>query len=580
MKEVLILNLTRMGDLIQTTPVIQGIKECYPECRITLVVNGLFEKICSFIPYVDDVIVFDMKEFQTIACGGAGIVEQYRYAEDFIKNINSRRYDLAINFTHSRPSAVLLALSDADDRRGFMVDSEGNSIIRYPWMKYFFNVIPNRDFNSFHLSDIYVKSGGFIPVKKGLHLNVPQSAKDDIRNLLQSCQISDSDTLIAMQLGASAEDKRWTAASFAALADKLFEEKGMKIVLVGTGSEEGLGREFELSARSRSLNLIGKTDLSQLTALLHRCDMLVSNDTGPLHIATAVGTKVLDISVASVHFRETGPYGENFYVIQSELSCCPCSFYNTCKNPVCKDTVTPDNVYSLVCSILNNDKNLESIQESDLWKNVQVYRSYFEDDGLIEYRPLIKRPVSRHVLYSHIFRQTWLRILDVDRPSDPFGTIYEPSVIEAVSEAIFTRLVKLMEEWYNDEISGEFLVSIDEEISSLRRLKELAEEGFIRVSLIGTEARKLSPDVSRIKDLWSVVPDIDEEIDKIGNIFTSIHPLTVIFSYGRSGLEGSDLKILTAETARLYDELRVHVSMVLSVIDKILNRYSDKAVVK
>ncbi len=154
MKEVIILNLTRMGDLIQTTPVMQGIKEKYPECRITLVVNGLFEKICSFIPHVDEVIVFDMKEFQSIACGGSGIVEQYRYTEDFVKKINSRHYDMAINFTHSRPSAVILSLTNADDRRGFMVDAEGNSIIRHPWMKYFFNVIPNRDFNPFHLCDL------------------------------------------------------------------------------------------------------------------------------------------------------------------------------------------------------------------------------------------------------------------------------------------------------------------------------------------------------------------------------------------------------------------------------------------
>src|SRR4030065_2446567 len=110
--------------------------------------------------------------------------------------------------------------------------------------------------------------------------------------------------------------------------------------------------------KARPVNFIGKTGIGELAAFLKRCSLLVSNDTGPLHLATAVGTKVIDIFTANVHFLETGPYGEGHYVIQADIPCVPCSFNVKCNNMVCKDLIKPEIVIEVVKESLGRGSSL------------------------------------------------------------------------------------------------------------------------------------------------------------------------------------------------------------------------------
>lgn len=556
MKEVLIINLTRMGDLIQTTPVMAGLKEKHPGVRITLLVSSAFLEICRFIPFIDRLIVFDIKGFlDELSSGNHNLVKSFRYIEDIVEKINEVDYDLALNFTHSTDSAILLSMIKAKETRGIGIDDEGYSVKRHPWIRYFFNVIPGRDYNPFHLCDMHIKVSGAMPQKRGLHLNLTDDINICAKTILEKEGIKDTDHIIGLQLGASAEDKQWHVKSFANLADRLTEAFGVKILLTGTSEERSFGEEFETIAKTKPLNLIGKTNINELVGLLNRCNLFISNDTGPLHIATALGITTINISLASVHFRETGPYGEGHYVITPDIPCYPCGFRTDCKNRICKDTIDVDKVFILVENILKG-KPFEEIKDSDLWKGVQVYKSYFDDHGFIDYRPLIKRTLNKEGFFSEIYRNTWLMILDRAELNH--------------MDKIYQYIKRKFQEWYiyNPSNIG---TMIEEEFNTLLKLKSLADTGLTKVSHIASEAKKPSPDIKWIKDTWTDVPIIEEEIEIIGHTHPALKPLSILFRYEKEALEGTHLTSLSEETSNIYIDLRNHVIIILQLIERFKN---------
>jgi ADP-heptose:LPS heptosyltransferase len=345
MKEILLVNLTRMGDLIQTTPVMEGLKRAYPGARITLLVNSEFREICKDLPFVDRLLAFDKVALRKMLRGEEHtLVECYRRIESFVDEVNDVEYDLAINFTPSGESALLTSLFRARETRGVTSGADGARVIKHPWQRYFMNVIPSRRYNPFHLCDMMIKAAGIPPSGKGLRLSVSEEEGRKARETLARQGVGAGDLLIGFQLGASHDLKTWPAVSFARLADRFASSLGARILLTGSKAEEKLGAEFESAAASKAVNLIGKTDLRGAAALLERCALLVTNDTGPLHIATAVGTPAIDLSLGHVCFRETGPYGENHYVIEADAVCGPCGFHVKCTNPRCKEMITPESV--------------------------------------------------------------------------------------------------------------------------------------------------------------------------------------------------------------------------------------------
>ncbi len=552
MKDVLIVNLTRMGDLVQTTPVMAGLKEKYPEVRITLLVNSAFSEICELIPFLDRVFIFEMDQILN-ELNRINLVEAYRYVESALVQINETRYDLAINFTHTPSSAILMSLINAEEVRGICIDEEGYTIKVHPWIRYFFNLLPGRDFNPFHLCDVYLKAGEAIPQKKGLHLIVPEESRNWAAHALGEKGVQPGDLVIGLQLGASAEDKRWPVASFAQLAERLVVKFGAKIILTGSAKESCYGEEFRQLCKTPVLNFIGKTDLKKLSALLERCDLLVSNDTGPLHVATAVGTTTLNISLASVYFKETGPYGEAHYVIQADIPCCPCTFGRTCTEMICKDLVSVDAVYKAVEKILTG-KKADGINDSPTWENVQLYSSFFDEDGFIQYRPFIKRPLKKEDLFGLVYRKTWPLILD------------KASNMQCAQ--MLNDLAQKLSEWY--VTSPEHLKEvIGDEVIALEMLQNYASVALSKVDLVKKEAEKQNPDISWIKETWKTVPVIDREIETIGHTYPALKPLTVLFRYGKESLEGKDLASLGAATASLYKDLIFHSSTMMDILKQL-----------
>ncbi|UCD35465.1 MAG: glycosyltransferase family 9 protein [Nitrospiraceae bacterium] len=542
MKEILIINLTRMGDLIQTGPLMRGLKTACPDRRITLLANSPFAEICNGIPFIDELILFDMKGYRDcLRDGKHSLVRNYRFLEELMNRINSRHYDLAVNVTHSPVSALITSLVDAEEVRGFTVDSEGHRVIRHPWMRYFFNVIPNRAYNSFHLVDMYLKIGAVPPSRQGLIYHILPESEDRAAALLNGEGVQEHDLLIGIHLGASKSDKAWPVESYAELADMIAGRLRGKILLFGSPGESGLARRFETRMQVRVHNFVGRTGISELAALLRRCRILVSNDTGPLHIATAVGTQVVDISNANVHFMETGPYGEGHYVIQADLPCVPCGFDVQCPDMVCKSSITPQAVFEVVrCAV--EGQELYALPEDPCWNSLQVYRSCFHDDGYLWFIPLVRRSPTLETLYRIVYRYVW--------NGEDLWTADEVCLI---SEGICRELSA----YYRVGDTWELTGAIMWDLHGLAHLNNLAEEAFCLAGRIEDESTEDTMNVAVMKDAYKKIEEIDGKIELAGHTHPGIRTLTLIYRYTREAMEGNDLSSVVCQARSMYHDLMV-----------------------
>ncbi|MCC6544052.1 MAG: glycosyltransferase family 9 protein [Nitrospirae bacterium] len=558
MKNVLIINLTRMGDLVQTTPVMAGLKDAYTDVRITLLINSAFAEICNYIPFVDRLISFNMDGF--IAGGRGefpGLVSKYRYMEEMLEDINRVGYDCVINFTHTTVSAAIMSLVSSKEFRGYIADNKGHSLIKHPWLRYFFNIVPGRIYNPFHLCDIYIKAGGAMPKEKGLFLEVPEEVFDTAKSQLRKSGVSGGDFVIGFQPGASDRHKMWATGRYVELAKKLTSRLGAKVIVFGSGGERALGEEIKMGVGSDVIDMVGKTSLKELAAYLKCCNLLVSNDSGTMHIATAVGTRVIGISLGAAYFRETGPYGKGHIVIESNLPCHPCSFHVKCQDMICNDTVSVDGVYRVI-EMLYNDGRLKEVDDSPLWDGMQVNEAVFSDDGLLEYIPRIKRPITREDFFRHLYRLVWLQTLDHNAAS----IVPENSPLRHhPDKSLFSKVV-------TEGING---WEISNEIDALRSLKELAGRALEKVSLIAEEAKRENPDIAKIKDIWADVPLIDQDIDIIGFTNIALRPIVIYFKFGRESLEGEDVAVLASAACTLYKNLIIQTSAMIQLIEPFNN---------
>jgi hypothetical protein len=154
---------------------------------------------------------------------------------------------------------------------------------------------------------------------------------------------------IALQPGASSPSRQWPASSFAELA-RLFAEAGLKVVIVGSAGEAKLATGIVRWSRDAAVSLCGDTDVPTLAAILQGAQRLISNDTGTIHLAAAVGTPTVGIYVGPASAKDTAPYGEGHLVTEPDLECAPCGYHDLCMRPACQSVIRPADIFALAAA--------------------------------------------------------------------------------------------------------------------------------------------------------------------------------------------------------------------------------------
>jgi ADP-heptose:LPS heptosyltransferase len=379
-KSILIIHLSRLGDTIQSLPAVKLLKEENPEGTVTYLGIENFSVLLEGNPWIDRLITVPWQEIRGIM--GEKKEGHTDTLDRFMQGIPElgERYDLLVNLTHDWSSSYLSGRINAAEKRGRIFSAHNEIVVAGDWGKYLFAVAGNRKDNLLNLVDLYMGMAGvrhrpvvdFLPTDPGQDLTCISRLKE--------LGVDRDRPIVGLQPGANMASRRWPIEHFVELGKALIDEFDARIVLFGSPGERDLAEAFGRIAPFPFIDLVGKTKLSELPSFFRGIDLLISNDTGPMHIASAVGTKVVGIFMSVAFFGITGPYGAGHVVVQSAYPCCPCIDTTVCCNPLCREGITPEAVLHGVRMALDPDgTDPERDVESGL------YRSSFLGDGTMRY---------------------------------------------------------------------------------------------------------------------------------------------------------------------------------------------------
>ena len=405
MQKVLIVNLMRMGDILQTSPVIGRLRARYPSIEVGLVLNQAFVEAGRRIR-ADTVHALDIQGLRNLLSQADEVEEAHRELETFVESVNrGGPYDLVCNLTPSPSAAALASLFLYRSRLGMWMESDGSMQAADPWTAYLVSMMSNRRKNPFHLVDIWMRALG-LQGPGSLLLDVGQEDTEKAGELLAALEVNaDRELLIGFQVSASQKEKCWSEREYIRLGQSIHRGLKARILLFGVAQEQDLCGRVQAEIPG-SVNLAGRTDLGVLAAALRFCRALVSNDTGTLHVATAVGTPVVVVSVGPVNFRETGPYGKGHWVLQARLPCAPCHFDVSCLKPICREKIRAEHVHGLLLHVLGLRREVPK----GLCQDVACHQSDFDGEGWLDFPSLDGPHDEERSLRA--YRELWRSLLE------------------------------------------------------------------------------------------------------------------------------------------------------------------------
>ncbi|MCG9131252.1 lipopolysaccharide heptosyltransferase II [Candidatus Poribacteria bacterium] len=297
-----------IGDMVLLTPALRALKRTYPESHLTLLLRPLVMDLMKTHPYVDTCIV-DTKNRG-----------RYRSLAELMRRIRRAAFDVAVVLhPTSFRNALLPFLARVPVRVGTNVNGRGMLL-----------TASCEDDTSVHEVHRYLRVLQLLAidtVPDALEFWHTDTDAQTIQELLETEDVSSTDRLIVLNLGTTWRTKQWNIANFAAVIEQITHlAPDVRIVLTGSSNELALVEALPTSLPI--INLIGKTSILQLGALLERCEVCLTCDSGPMHIAAAVGTPTVALFGPTSPARHK-PYGTGHTTIEKPVECRPC-YKRTC----------------------------------------------------------------------------------------------------------------------------------------------------------------------------------------------------------------------------------------------------------
>ena len=411
MRSILILQTARLGDLVQTAPLLRRLRVEHPEARITLISQQGFAGIIEDCGYYDEMVKVPLADLD-------GLSDQAR--QDAFPNVPPfdahpafrGPHDLLINLSNDLGSSILCERIPALAKLGRINTYAGELRLLGPWAKYLFAMVSHRLENLFNLVDIQVGMAGLKPQPEAPALPVSESMRAEALALLANAGKRPGHKLVALQAGASELHRAWSLENFAAVARSLRSSMDADILLMGDSRERERTEQLAEMIGPGVINLAGQTSLAQMPAILSGCDLLISNDTGTIHVAAAAGTTTLGLYFSSAYYSETAPYGEGHGVLQVEIPCAPCNTSARCPVQLCREFLPPDAVLETARWLLDGSP---AGSPPPRRANLSFYKSRFSGNGSLIYLPVRPEAASSHFLSGLLGRLLWEETLGLGR---------------------------------------------------------------------------------------------------------------------------------------------------------------------
>ena len=319
------------------SPALAAIRHAFPQWHLSLLAKPASASLFERSPYIDDVVVY---RDPGVHSGWGGLLK-------LATDLKAGEYDLALLFQNALGAAVVARLAGIPNRLGYDTDGRGwlltHPVTRptqaktLPLVQYFRGLLPA----------LGIRSDERAPA-------LQISDEEDIlaAALLQKHGVGPTDLFIGLNPGSVyGTAKQWSFRRYVAVADRLVEATGAKIIVFGGPGEEGLGSRVAETMRARPIVLSGKTTVRELMALLKHCTLLVTNDTGPMHVASALGVPVVAI-FGPTDPNATAPAGTNHALVTTNIGCSPCLLRACPIDHACMNGIEEQEVFSAAMGLL------------------------------------------------------------------------------------------------------------------------------------------------------------------------------------------------------------------------------------
>jgi lipopolysaccharide heptosyltransferase I len=333
---ILLIKPSALGDIIHSLPVLTALRQRYRGAHITWLVNRSYEQLLHGHPDLDATLAFDRRSCQRSPWSFVQI------HAGFLQTLRTQRFDLVIDLQGLLRSGLFALASRAPRRVGLDSAREGSR-----WC--YTDIIAGADRKRVHAVDRYWLVAEALGVGAGpkiFHVPIPPEARAWAQEILHRSPRP----WLVLGVGARWKTKRWPPQHFAELARRAQASFGGTVIFVGGREEAPLAQVTASGLAGPVRDLTGRTSLPQLSALLSLADVMAANDTGPLHLAAALGRPVV-APYTCTRAVLTGPYGAANKVVATRVWCAG-SYRKHCRRLECLSELTPDRLWPVLHGIL------------------------------------------------------------------------------------------------------------------------------------------------------------------------------------------------------------------------------------
>ena len=332
MKRILIVNVNWLGDTLFATPFIRAVRENYKDSYIAVLTHPRCVEVLRGNPYIDEFIIYDEKN------------KHRHFLEKFavISDLKQKKFDIAFILRKSLTRTMLLFLSRIPERIGYSSKRAGFLLTK--------KIKPLAG-KSLHKVEYFLnlaRASGINPSGIEYDFFIPEEDLKKGEELLKQFALEENN-FIVMNPGGNWDLKRWPLENFAKLGDRIYDRYKIKVVLTGSEKDIDLCNRIYSLMKNKPVLLCGKTTLKTLGVVFKRSRQVISNDSGPMHIATAVKANIIAL-FGPTDSSITGPYGRNgnYQALHKNINCAVPCYKLSCKNNLCMKAISVADVMELL----------------------------------------------------------------------------------------------------------------------------------------------------------------------------------------------------------------------------------------
>jgi ADP-heptose:LPS heptosyltransferase len=579
----LVVQFARLGDTLQSLMALRAAKQLYPNLEIHFVAREKFAAAAQRVSWIKEVITFPSdKILGPVLRDEKTDIQALGDIARWVAPLVKETWDMIVNWSYSESSSYLTGLLPARVKLGYSRRKDTTFCSVDGWSHYMQAVVQNGVQQNIHLTDILTTQiltalqihfgestcSGDAPVTSKSFFNLETNPSD-----LGWCWRDLSRKWIAVQLGAAQESKTWSAENWALTIHKIIERNpGYSVVLLG-GSDDKYRAQTIISrletllgvnplSAKHVMSLVGETDFDLWASVISSCQWVFSCDTAAVHLASVLGTRVLNVSVGPVRWAETGPYGNGHYVVTSCERCEACVAESKVpEDHSCREDVSPDSVYAA-------------------W-------SY----GSLEWSHRRQTPFETHVdtlkLKSGIEKVKVLRA-KIRATQDGGGVYYEPLTSNGLLESEWMGMVigQVARAWYcgwvppigqeiqREKMSPALIQKLRELDDSAKVLSQIYNESAMTALALNKKSSGLKSDKvmrlddrNELRDLGNKLTELDALVERLGRTQPSLKAFLQMSKVLMHNLRGDGLADLGKESAACYRQLNEGVSVLKDWLD-------------